>query len=177
MATKAKSIKTEKSEWTSKTITEWTPEGQKAITWKAQISKAPDGTQFIGVRQYITTAKMGEIASKGGISIKLDDKSEECLTRLTRMFNDLKMHIAEDGSPKVAVKNLKVVKAPEVKDDFILVKNTGKYLTSFKIGMGAKVSSDLSRAQLFTKERADALLLRLSDAWEIKHYPDWLNSK
>ena len=154
----------EKGEWSSETISEWSP--TQAVTWKAQVSTAPDGGKFVGVRQYITTVKLGEIAGKGGISIKLDDNTGDALQQLASMFRDLRTHVAKPLDV-VASKPKRIVG-----DHFVLVKNTGKFLTAYTIGAGAKVSSFKSRAQLFTKDRATSVLKHLSDAWSMEHHTD-----
>lgn len=158
MATRRSTAK-EKGEWSSETIAEWSV--SKALSWKAQISTAPDGGKFIGVRQYVTTAKLGEIAGKGGISIKLDENAGESLRKIRELLEALQFKLSRPSLNK---------RKSESKDQFFLVKDNGKYLTS--IGSdGIKVSSDGKRAQLFTRERAQSLLDdRLSDAWSLKHF-------
>jgi hypothetical protein len=164
MATKSK------GEWSSETIAEWCV--SKSLTWKAQISKAPDGGQFVGIRQYVTTAKMGEIAGKGGFSIKLDDKADDALEAMQNMITALRSQLSEEVDGNVKPKK-SVVKPPKGKKlslptdgMFLLKKDNGKYLTSFVNGGGVKVSSDVNKAQLFTHERAKGLLdHKLSEAW------------
>ena len=159
-----------KGEWLTNTIAEWAP--SKAVSWRAQFSTAPDGSQFVGIRQYVLTAKLGEIAGKGGFSIKLDDKADDALEAIQNMITALREQVAEEvegtTKPKKAV--TKPARASSKKasteGQFLLKKDTGKYLTSFVNGGGVKVSSDINKAQLFTHDRAKGLLdHKLSDAW------------
>jgi hypothetical protein len=164
-----------KGEWLTNTIAEWAP--TKAVTWKAQFSTAPDGSQFVGIRQYVVTTKLGEIASKGGFSIKLDEKADDALEAMQNMITALRNQVAEEVQGTTKPK--KAVTKPAARGTgkklslaadgmFLLKKDTGKYLTSFINGGGVKVSSDINKAQLFTHERAKGLLdHKLSDAWSM----------
>lgn len=171
MATKAAK---EKGEWTSETIAEFNT--SPSVTWKAQVSVSPEGKEFVGIRQYITTGKSGVLAGKGGITVMNDDKAENFLREIERLVRDLRVQISGETKAKANTKdNIKAKKVAQAQEEpqFFLVKNNGKYLKSVTPTL-VTVTSDKNSAQLFSKTQGLNLLkARLSDAWTMKTYiPD-----
>jgi hypothetical protein len=60
----------EKSEWKSRTLKE--VQTTPGVKWRAQISTAPDGTQFAGIRKVAIKKDGTEIMTKDGLSFKYD---------------------------------------------------------------------------------------------------------
>lgn len=58
--------------WKTKTVHEFKVEGTAAV-WRSQISTAPDGKRFVGVRKYFVKKDGTERADRAGMSILLDD--------------------------------------------------------------------------------------------------------
>ena len=166
MVTK-KSTPKKVGEWTSETLAEWSDTEHRAV-WRAQKSTSPDGKDLIGVRQYIKTAKY-EGPGRNGITVPLDDNAEEALTQIMNLFRDARTHLTSSGKSPVKAKVIsKKTALASVEPQFYLKKNNGKYLVSVSPETGAKVSSDQSKAQLFTKSRASDILDGiLSDAWSM----------
>ena len=166
--------KTLKGEWSSETISEWAQ--STTTTWKAQVSKSPEGKFMIGVRQYIKT-KTYEGPGKGGISFQVDCYADESLEQLQNMFRDLRAHLnaptirAKPKAQKPAVVTAKAA-APS-SAQYFLIKDNGKYAASVS-AESIKVTSDKNKAQLFTKKIARELLdTRMSDAWDMElHVPE-----
>lgn len=160
MATK-KAAK-EKGEWVSETIAEFNT--SPSVAWKAQISTSPDGKEFVGIRQYITTGKSGVLAGKGGITVMNDAKAEDFLLELERLVRDLRVQISGGSKSKKAIQE---------EPQFFMVKNNGKYLKSVTSTL-VTVTSNVNVAQLFSKTQGLNLLKsRLSNDWTMKTYiPD-----
>lgn len=59
-----------KSEWKSRTLKEI--HTSAGVKWKAQISTAPDGTQFAGIRKVAIKKDGTEVMTKDGLSFKYD---------------------------------------------------------------------------------------------------------
>lgn len=95
----------EKGAWVSRTVAEW--KNSKASTWKAQISTSPNGQKFLGVRQYITTAKSGEIAGKGGFNFLEGPNSGEFLDEMIRLLTALKGSKGKKAATEDAVEGVK----------------------------------------------------------------------
>jgi len=57
-------------EWTARTLAEHAV--SKSVVWRAQISTAPDGKEFAGVRKYIIKADGTEIADRAGFNFPYD---------------------------------------------------------------------------------------------------------
>lgn len=91
----------EKAEWQSRTVAEW--KNSKASTWKAQISTSPNGQKFVGVRQYIMTAKSGEIAGKGGISFMEGSDANTSIDQIIKLFTALKENKPKKGAVEKAI--------------------------------------------------------------------------
>lgn len=89
MSTKSKS----KGEWKSKTLKEW--KQSESVVWRAQMSRAPDGKEFVGVRQYIITAKSGEIAGRSGVTFALDEKSNVGLSKVIALLKTCMAHVGD----------------------------------------------------------------------------------
>lgn len=165
--------KTPKGEWSSETISEW--EQSPTTTWKAQVSKSPDGKFMVGVRQYLKT-KTYEGPGKGGITFQVDGNADESLEQLQNMFRDLRVHLNAPTiqvKPKVQKPAVTTVKATAPSAQYFLIKDNGKYAASVS-AESVKVTSDQNKAQLFTKKIARELLdTRMSDAWDMElHVPE-----
>lgn len=169
MATK-KAAK-EKGEWVSETIAEFNT--SPSVAWKAQLSTSPDGKEFVGIRQYITTGKSGVLAGKGGITVMNDAKAEDFLLEIERLVRDLRVQISGEAKAQRNTKNnVKAKKAAQSQEEpqFLMVKNNGKYLKSVTSTL-VTVTSNVNVAQLFSKTQGLNLLkARLSDAWTMKTY-------
>ena len=182
----------QKGEWKAEVISEW--KSSKAVTWKAQRSTAPDGKVLMGVRQYITTAKMGEIAGKSGITFADDEHLVDNIENVMRLLQDLKADAT--GTPKrkgkgaaveqvaAAVKTRKLSKkaqaikdeedaeaAEREKSDFVFVKEGNVYLKSCREVDGVmkvKTTEDGDDAQTFALAQATKLSKKLSSKWSMQ---------
>jgi hypothetical protein len=59
-----------KSEWKSRILKEI--QTSQGVKWRAQISTAPDGTQFAGIRKVAVKRDGTEVMTKDGLSFKYD---------------------------------------------------------------------------------------------------------
>ena len=60
----------EKAEWKSRILKEI--QTSQGVKWRAQISTAPDGTQFAGIRKVAVKRDGTEVMTKDGLSFKYD---------------------------------------------------------------------------------------------------------
>ena len=142
----------ENEDWKVKTIATW--KQSEAASYEAQLSIAPDGTKFAGVRQYITTKKSGRIAGRQGINFKVGPDTLDSVNKIEELFSKLKTAILSSGP----------------KDEFVLYKAaTRKYLKDM-VEDRVKVTPDLENARLFTKVRAKEVLSKLSSDWKIRPF-------
>ena len=87
--------------WTSETISESEQAG--SVIWRAQISTAPDGKQFAGVRKYIVKRDGTELATKAGISLLVDEDTDKMVNEfgsLVLLVGKLQTYYAGTKKPK-----------------------------------------------------------------------------
>lgn len=79
--------------WRTKTVAEF--EQTKHVVWRAQLSIAPDGKKFAGVRKYIKKRDGSEIADRAGITFAYDDSFPDNLSGIRRLFDKLAFEITK----------------------------------------------------------------------------------
>lgn len=70
-----------KKEWSAETLAEFAVEGTSAV-WRAQISTAPDGKRFAGLRKYTVKADGSERADRAGFSLLLEEDNLDATSTL-----------------------------------------------------------------------------------------------
>lgn len=178
MATAKKAAKKAAGEWTSETLKEW--KVTESVTWKAQKSTSPEGDEFIGVRQYIKTKTKGEIAGKGGITFKLDENAKANVTKIRGLFEELSKTLLQGDVQKTTAKKPATTRRKkdeepeeESSDQYVLMRPAEgggfEFLSRARTVddvVKVRVTAKRKEAQLFTGERADDLLGRLSKKWK-----------
>lgn len=90
MATAKKTSKAK--EWSHTEILAYT---KGATRWKAQVSTAPNGQRFVGVRRFTVDAEGGETPDRQGINIKLSDDNNATVAKQLRMLSAMFAKVAD----------------------------------------------------------------------------------
>lgn len=84
-----KTKETPAGEWQTRVLAEFN--ASPSVVWRAQISTAPDGKEFAGIRKFIRKADGQEIADRSGISLLYDGGSiAENVDGLIKLLTALK---------------------------------------------------------------------------------------
>jgi hypothetical protein len=81
-------------EWKVRTIAEF--HATKSTVWRAQLSVAPDGTRFAGVKKFIVKADGKEIiADRAGLNFVKDESLQNNLDGMLKLLKKLKQATEE----------------------------------------------------------------------------------
>lgn len=72
-----------KKEWEHRVLGEY--KASKSVVWRAQVSTAPDGKEFAGIRKFIVKADGTEIVGKDGFSV-LYEEAPEAVPKLQELI-------------------------------------------------------------------------------------------
>lgn len=156
----------EKGEWTSRVLAE--VKGEGSVIWRAEISTAPDGKEFAGVRKYVQKADGSVTPTASGISFLYDGGSlPENIDLVCGLFDKLR-------GGKIKVKPTKpakpTAKAKPKVNGCVLVKDELYLAAARKEGAKTKVrkTDDQDQAKRFANHAEAAKYAKkfnLSTAW------------
>jgi len=88
-----------KGTWKVKVVKEAT--SQTGAIWRAQLSTAPDGTRFVGVRKFAVKKDGTEVLTRDGLSFHLGSTTVHDLELIVSLLNHLKMGTSklQDSTP------------------------------------------------------------------------------
>lgn len=86
MAKKAAAETVSTTGWTYKTIATYT---SGSTTWRTQLSTAPDGKQFLGIRKYIMTKTKGEVVTSTGMNFLFEGTVPDELQAVVKLMKNL----------------------------------------------------------------------------------------
>ena len=116
-------------EWKSKTLKEF--KASEHTVWRAQISTAPDGKKFAGVRKYVLKRDGTEIADRAGISLPYEaDTIVDNVDSIVELLQTLKGGTVRADS------------------EYVLVTPSGKFVKG-RIKGKWQSTEDLERAKRF----------------------------
>jgi hypothetical protein len=119
-------------EWKSKTLKEF--KASEHTVWRAQISTAPDGKKFAGVRKYVIKRDGTEIADRAGISFPFEaDTIGDNVDALIELLQTLKGGTVRASS----------------ETEYVLVTQSGKFVKG-RIKGKWQSTEDLERAKRFS---------------------------
>lgn len=141
-------------EWETRALGEF--QQSKSVIWRAQISKAPDGKEFAGVRKFIVKSDGSEIADRSGITLPYDGTTiAEQVDGLVELLLKLK-----GGVVKIKSKTPGPMATKKAKGPFVLQRSSGKLLVRYSKVEGQvkiKTTEDAEAAKTWpTAEEAEA---------------------
>lgn len=132
MATRSKAEPSAAKEWSAKTLAEFPVKGTAAV-WRAQISTAPDGKRFAGIRKYFVKKDGTERADRAGLSFLIDEESPT--TTATALAKVANLLVEVSNSLAAGKRSEKArVKAKPTEEKWALQKGTKYLKTWFKDG-------------------------------------------
>lgn len=84
------------AEWKTHTVAEFKVPGTTAI-WRTQTSKAPDGTEFAGLRKFAVKADGKIINTNAGFAIANDATAPRLLRKLSKMLASMADTLEDEG--------------------------------------------------------------------------------
>lgn len=155
-------------QWTSRTLAEWNQ--SQSVIWRAQISTAPDGKEFAGVRKYIRKADGSEIADRSGISLLYDagtlGESVDALIDLLQKLKGGKVRLSSVTGAKTTDKGPFVIEQRGSKKFLVRAKRIEGQLK-------LKTTEVLAEAMVFAtyqeaEDYGDKTVFKIKGGWQIQ---------
>lgn len=157
-------------EWSAKTIGEFKVAGTAAV-WRSQVSTAPDGRKFAGVRKYFVKKDGTERADRAGFAVLVDPEDRaatgKALAQIGNLLQELSMKFTtsqKTGSPGKVMLRGRLQDSPSDSNFYALHHGNNNFLVKCVKNpdtgkVAVKTSTDAANAKQFaTEELAQAYL-------------------